>query len=228
MRVIVPYGSVEEALRGLDNGGGLLDVLSRAGDGVIDRRELVHAAGHAAPDLLPALFLEIATSRLSETDVAAVRSRLSETLTRRVGAERPPVIAPSRFAARAEIGRGCLVAGVATRRRPSEELGRYTRPGLAARGGGPRSLGELPVLEDHDLVELAEAPGDADGGCQALVRRRESDAMRGAVLVAGVAVRYVFRRGEAQAPERLVLLPAFCASLDPRRDNTLDPPPRGA
>lgn len=80
MKQIVPYRTVQGALKALDNGGRFYNVLTKARDEVITDSELYKAAGVFSGKVQAFLFLELALSGLPEADRDQVIQRLSPNL----------------------------------------------------------------------------------------------------------------------------------------------------
>jgi len=89
VKQIVPYKTVQGALRALDNGGRFYNVLTKAGDEVITDSELCKAAGVFSQKAHAFLFFELALSDSSEADKDRVIRRLSPELRSTYLRERP-------------------------------------------------------------------------------------------------------------------------------------------
>lgn len=111
MRQIRPYRTVQGAQKALDNGGRFYNLWSRAGDDVVDARELARAAGVFSSDIRAFLHFEMALMDLPDEQQAAVRSLLSPALTQRLEANRPLVLMPSAVESDGTAGVPTIVSG---------------------------------------------------------------------------------------------------------------------
>jgi len=89
MKQIVPYRTLQGALKALDNGGRFYNVFTKAKDEVITDSELYKAAGVFSDKAQAFLFFELALSGLSEVDRDRVIQRLSGELRSAYLRERP-------------------------------------------------------------------------------------------------------------------------------------------
>ena len=89
MKEIVPYKTVQGALKALDNGGRFYNVFTKARDEVISDSELFKAAGVFSGKDKAFLFFEMALSDLSEIQREHVIKHLSDELREDYFAERP-------------------------------------------------------------------------------------------------------------------------------------------
>ncbi len=77
MKKVEPFLSLQDARKSLDNGGRLFNLFSRPDDGSITEAEINKAAGVTSNSQEMALFLLLASSRLSDVDKSALSEMLS-------------------------------------------------------------------------------------------------------------------------------------------------------
>lgn len=216
LKRVDPYGSFDDAMRALDNGGAFLDVFARKGDGVVVGSELAKAAGAGRKAIMQALFLDVALSALDSEHRDAVRSRLEPRLRRRMEAARPEPMSPGKFEKRAEPGRAYVVLGDAVKPPGGNGVGLHRRRDAGGRFPGAGLQWDVPILPDYEVVYVRDDSARSSAACDVLVHRTSSPLLRGRVRIAGVAATYVFSSNlNTNRPpwERTFLLPAYVASL---------------
>ncbi len=151
MRKIRPYQTVLGAQRALDNGGRFYNLWSKAGDDVVDARELARAAGVFSSDIRAFLHFEMALMDLPDDHQAAVRSMLSPALTQRLEAKRPAVLAPSVVESAGSAGLPTIVSGY-----PSFVEDRTEFRGFIILVTPAIML--VPLIDQFDVYEVFDTP----------------------------------------------------------------------
>ena len=111
MRQLSPYRTVQGARRALDNGGRFYNLLTRAGDNVVEGVELARAAGVYSSDAMAFLHFEMALMDLPPEERAEVLSLLVPDLRAQLEAKRPRVLLPSRVEPEGRAGVPAIVTG---------------------------------------------------------------------------------------------------------------------
>jgi hypothetical protein len=111
MREIVPYKTVQGATSALDNGGRIYNLLTKAGDEIVDESELARAAGVFHSGSKAILYLEMALMDLSPAERAQVVASFSPELSEKHRALRPQGLVPSAVEERGQSGKSTVVTG---------------------------------------------------------------------------------------------------------------------
>lgn len=161
MRQVVPYRSLTEAKRVLDNGGRFYNLLTKAEDESIDVGELARAARVFSAGANAFLYLELALARLSLDDQLQVRALLSDELAARAHRYRPQRLAPSQVAARGEAGRTAILEGYP---RFAEEGSITTVVMVPMQVGQTTVMQPMPMTDHFDVYTLHDDVESSKGG----------------------------------------------------------------
>lgn len=112
MEEIKPYATAGEAIRDLDNGGRFYNWFTRAEDDVITEAELSKVSGAFFGKQQMILFLEMALSRLNETDKAEVLSKLDESLQVQVQKYKPQRLDTLQTDEKGKLTSSTIITGV--------------------------------------------------------------------------------------------------------------------
>lgn len=154
MQEIIPYAGSEAALEALDNGGRFYNLLTKAGDDLIEPAELARVAGALGSRQRMFLFLEMALWNCSPEEQAVVRSHFSGSL--REGAEEhaPQVLSPSLARDQGVAGRCAIITGYP----------RFIEDKTVFQGvilipmhvGKVMTLMPVPIHDQYDVYELRD------------------------------------------------------------------------
>lgn len=152
MRQILPYRTVQGAIRALDNGGRFYNLLTRAGDDVIDSGELARAAGVYSSDARAFLYFEMALMALSEEQEEEVISLLTPDLKRRLEAKRARVLQPSVVESEGIAGNSTIVTGY-----PVYVENQTQFQGFMVLVVHPAVV-LIPIMDQFDVYEVYDTP----------------------------------------------------------------------
>ena len=111
MRQITPYKTIGGARKALDNGGRVLNLLTRADDGIVQASELARAAGVFSAGDKAFVYLDMALSDLAPEDRTEMLALLPPDLRAKYLARRPRVMLPSVVEREAAEGDLAIVSG---------------------------------------------------------------------------------------------------------------------
>jgi hypothetical protein len=111
MRAIEPYRTFRGAARALDNGGRFYNLLTQAGDQVVEAAELARAAGVHSAGAQAFVHFEMALMALPPAEKAEIIGRLAPQLKLRYQKHRPAFLAPSAVEERGRAGATAMVEG---------------------------------------------------------------------------------------------------------------------
>ena len=158
MKKVTPYKTKLNALKALDNGGRLFNLLTHADDGRIDAVELKRAAGAFSSRQKMVLYLEMALAGLEPGRAKEVRSRLSAKLKRAHEKYTPRSL--SRENASPEPSQSLILSGVVTPTTSKTQVTGYVPVPIST--GNTTTVMMFPVVEVYQLYEVREsksAPG---------------------------------------------------------------------
>ena len=111
VRELRPYRTLKGALSALDNGGRFYNLLTQAGDEVVEAAELARAAGSVSSGTKAFLHFEMALMDLPWDESGRVIAALSPDLAERYVAKRPTFLAPSAVESQGQAGKPTIVTG---------------------------------------------------------------------------------------------------------------------
>lgn len=111
MRELIPYRSLNGALRALDNGGRFYNLFAKSGDDIVDPAELARAAGVHSSGTRAFLHFEMAISDLPVHQRKEIVSQLSPDLLEKYSHQRPNLLAPSAVETQGRAGQTTIVSG---------------------------------------------------------------------------------------------------------------------
>ena len=111
MRQVTPYRTAGGARRALDNGGRILNLFTKPGDGIVEASELAKAAGVFSSGDKAFVYLDMSLSELSPGERQEMVSLLPPNLRAKYIAHRPQVLAPSVVEREGSEGDLAIVSG---------------------------------------------------------------------------------------------------------------------
>ncbi len=154
MEKIEPYRTLEEALRALDNGGRFYNILTKADDGEITPAEIGKAAGIFNDKQQMVLFLELATSRLTEQEKAALAAKLEDDLQARYQKYKPREFLPSEAGIQEALAANVIITGVPKHVESKTEFSGFVMVPIMV--GKVMTLMPIPINQQYDVYELRD------------------------------------------------------------------------
>ena len=151
MRQIRPYLTAKGARRALDNGGRFYNLLTKAGNDVIDPAELARAAGIHSSDARAFLYLEMSLMDLSTEQKGEVLSLLSSDLNRQFEVKRSRILRPSEVESAGISGVSAIVSGY-----PSFVEDRTQFKGCIVMVAPVIMV--IPIMDRYDIYEVYDTP----------------------------------------------------------------------
>jgi hypothetical protein len=155
MRQIRPYRTLLGAQKALDNGGRFYNLLSKAGDDIVDAGELARAAGVLTSDTKAFLHFQMALMDLPHGHQSAVKSLLSPDLRSRLEANQPAVLMPSLVEATGSAGVPTIVSGYPAFVEDKTEFRGFiilVTPTVMM----------IPIMDMYDVYEVFDTPAQTE------------------------------------------------------------------
>ncbi|MEM9303670.1 MAG: hypothetical protein AAGE01_16240 [Pseudomonadota bacterium] len=153
VRKITPYRTKRNAVKALDNGGRLFNLLTHADDGRISAAELGKAAGIIGDRQSMFLHLDMALAPLDDARVREVRSMLSDKLKAAYKRKGPRQATPAEGRS-IEPGRAIIVVGVP--RHVDEKAGLSGFITVPMTTGNVTTMMMVPIFEQYDVYEVSD------------------------------------------------------------------------
>ncbi|WP_198555282.1 hypothetical protein [Siphonobacter sp. SORGH_AS_0500] len=150
MEEIKPYTTFEEALRDLDNGGRFYNLFTQAADDIITQAELSKVSGMFFAKQQMILFLEMALSKLDETEKAEVLSKLDESLQSCYQQYKPQRLASLRTDEKGKLTSSTIITGIPKLQESKSYLNGFIMIPVG------KSFTIVPIMDLYQVYEIAE------------------------------------------------------------------------
>ncbi len=151
MRQIRPYRTLQGAQSALDNGGRFYNLWSKAGDEVVDARELARAAGVYSSDIKAFLHFEMALMDLPDEQQQVVLSLLSPDLRQKLETRGPTVLMPSLVESDGSAGLPTIVSGYPSFIEDKSEFRGFILLVVPI-------ITMIPIMDQYDVYEVYDTP----------------------------------------------------------------------
>lgn len=158
MQQVIPFTDLQDAQTSLDNGGRFFNILTKADDGVITGAELGKVAGCFADKQKMALFLDLATAELADSDKHQLLQMLSPDLRSGIELQKPARWLPSEALAQGVAGASAIVTGVPKLVESKSEFNGFIMVPIMT--GSVTTFMMVPLVDAYDVYEVRDEASD--------------------------------------------------------------------
>ncbi|WP_108804484.1 hypothetical protein [Aquimarina sp. Aq107] len=152
MRKITPYSDKDQAIQTLDNGGRFYNILTKADDGVISQSELGKVSGLFSDKQKMILFLDLATSNLSDKDREEIISALSKELRSVYNQYTVKKMVVNEVKEKGELSTNIVITGVPKRIASKSDFNGFIMVPIVA--GKVTTFSMIPIVDTYDVYEI--------------------------------------------------------------------------
>ncbi|RAJ78988.1 hypothetical protein CLV59_10648 [Chitinophaga dinghuensis] len=151
MELVVPFKNYEDAMATLDNGGRFYNLFNHADDQIISQAEVGKAAGVFIGKQQGILFLELATSELSESARKDIFSKFDQELQHNYTQYKPVQLLPSEVGSKGTLGASIIIEGIPQLVDAKTVFKGYNIILVV------NTLIPVPIAESYDVYEIKDA-----------------------------------------------------------------------
>ncbi|MBQ4802451.1 hypothetical protein J8L88_06245 [Aquimarina sp. MMG015] len=152
MRKVTPYRNKDEAIKTLDNGGRFYNILTKADDGVISQSELGKVSGLFSDKQKMILFLDLATSNLSDKDREEIIVALSNELRSVYDQYAIKRLLVNEVMEKGELSTNIVITGVPKRIASKSDFNGFIMIPIVA--GKVTTFSMIPIVDTYDVYEI--------------------------------------------------------------------------
>ncbi|AXT55473.1 hypothetical protein D1815_06765 [Aquimarina sp. AD1] len=152
MRKVTPYRNKDEAIKTLDNGGRFYNILTKADDGVISQSELGKVSGLFSDKQKMILFLDLATSNLSDKDREEIIVALSNELRSVYDQYAIKRLLVNEVMEKGELSTNIVITGVPKRIASKSDFNGFIMVPIVA--GKVTTFSMIPIVDTYDVYEI--------------------------------------------------------------------------
>lgn len=152
MRKVTPYRDKDEAIKTLDNGGRFYNILTKADDGVISQSELGKVSGLFSDKQKMILFLDLATSNLSDKDREEIIVALSNELRSVYDQYAIKRLLINEVKEKGELSTNIVITGVPKKIASKSDFNGFIMVPIVA--GKVTTFSMIPIVDTYDVYEI--------------------------------------------------------------------------
>lgn len=199
MKEIIPFKTIEEAKKKLDNGGRFYHLFAKPGDGIITGGELSTAAGLVSSKAETYLFLHLSLSALQEQEQQEIISHFSPDLQAHYKRALPQLVEIDNFDQEVITGKTVIVSGYPKFMEDRTEFTAFIM--IPIMTGKTMTFSMIPIFDQFDVYELYKNP-EFNGDKTIIATVRDSKRLNPVYTsFAGIANELTFE-AKAETPHR--------------------------